>query len=769
MVALVIAAPLAVPYVKQHKREIIQHPLVIHLIPTYRSLRKISDVLFLHHMLFAKTEYPAYSLSISPKNVQRLNDPLPQNPFDSAARLTDESKVWVPATFTHGAYSDNVKVRYRGNQANHWGNYKKSYLIKFSKDNLFQGQRELTLVIPSDRRYFAMTLNNYRAKKLGLLVPEEKLVSLNLNGADHGVYLAFERWSQEWIEKQPMSALSVAVNTIDLPNDIVGLPSLHTEAGLPYWKGINTDEPEAWLEPLRALTELVEHTDDATFERLAPRLIDIEQFYGRDIISILSGSFHNAGPVAGANNLVMYFDATEGRFKPIPYNSVFFPPEDGFDGQPTDLQLRLWAIPEFKAARDAAFHEYVAAEAEDDKAFLSDWMDENKDSFYADFAKDETNLSFWRKMKSLTAAMHDYFNDPFDILNRTYEFTGELAPLPEGELTFTDSFVYLLDTIKTPSAFVAEHPQFRLEGDQLILPAGFHRFTETLIVPADTALTIKPGAIIALGDDASFVSYSPVMAIGTNERPIVVQAAGDDAWGVFAVVNTETASSSFVHNKFSGGGETIINGVYFSGMLALHNADGQITDSEIRGTTGDDGVNVKSGSVVVTRNRFVENSSDGIDVDYPRPGTVVADNYFIDNKGDCIDLSWSEIPVTNNMILGCGDKGISVGERSAPTLDGNIIVGTATGIAVKDQSNTVISNTVFLDNRIAVSAYQKKNFFGGGVVTVRDSTDWGSQEQTFSDEVSTITIESLTRAEPAAESLPAAVLQYLQLNEVTQF
>ena len=746
VVAVVILGLLAARPVYERRITIIQSPLVTHFIPLYRSLRKLPDIFFIHYLVFNDSGLDKYSLTISPENIQKLNEPLPDNPFARATRLLGESKVWVPANFTAGEYSDRVQVRYRGNQLNHWGNYKKSYLIKFPKDNLFNGMRGLVLVIPSDRRYFAMSLNNYRSKKMGLLVPDEKLVAVNLNGVDYGPYLAFERWSQEWLEKNPINADSMLIGTADVASDVVGLPSLYTKDGLSYWESWNVEEIERLQEPLKALIEVVEKADDATFERLIPQLVDLEQFYARDVISILSGSFHNAGPIAGANNLVIYFNGEEGRFKPIPYNSVLFPPEDGFDGEPTDLQKRIWSIPRFKAERDAYFEQYVAEHEADDLAFFEAWMEEHKSAFYADFTKQDNNLTFWQEMRSLEAAMRDYFADPFAILEREYTVPERATTT----LAFADSFSQFADLALSVPEFIAKHPEFRSgPDDTLLLPRGQYTFAADLIIPPGTTLTIAPGTTIRMGRGVSLVSYSPVIARGTEAAPIsIAPAEAGAAWGVLAVVNTEEKLSHFAEVKLSGGGEDRINGVFFSGMLALHNADGTIESSVFRGAQGDDGVNVKGGRVAILNNQFLENSSDGIDIDFPDQETLLKDNEFKDNAGDCVDISWSDITIAGNTITGCGDKGVSVGESSHPLIAGNYIAGSDMGIAIKDLSVATITKNQIINNRVAVAAYQKKPIFGGGHGIVRDNILSGNRQQSFTDHLSEVKFEHNTTTAP---------------------
>ena len=59
----------------------------------------------------------------------------------------------------------------------------------------------------------------------------------------------------------------------------------------------------------------------------------------------------------------------------------------------------------------------------------------------------------------------------------------------------------------------------------------------------------------------------------------------------------------------------------------------------------------------------IKNSlSDGLDLDF---SNVKISNLNISNsKNDCVDMSYGNYEIVNSSIDNCGDKGISVGEKS---------------------------------------------------------------------------------------------------------
>lgn len=739
VLVLLVASIPVLQFVKNNKTAVLQDPLVQRFIPLYRSLYKLPDIFWMPWAAFAQSELPTYEIFITPKNIERMNEALPDQPF--ASNMNVGSKVWVPAYFRAPGYEGNVRVRYRGNLASHWNAYQKSYLIRFPNSNLYNGMRRMNLVIPSKRRYFAMSLNGYRAEKLGLIKPDEQYVNLNVNGAQTGVLLAFEHWSQEWIEKMPMSALSTIYGVDEGKGPIEN-----------HWSSWNSELLDR--KPLEALSEIIEHAPDEEFKKLIPLLIDIEDWYAWDVMFILASGYHTDPATFGANNLVMIFDRSEGRFKPVPYNTVIYTPSfrrevgnSGIIGKPPLLHQRILSIPEFRARRDEVFREYVANNRKDDIAFVDAWRNTYTREFLMDTAKNDNHFSFLAQVRENYNAMIENFDDPYDILDHEYEFELEL----KDDLKLPKAFKYLEDAIRTPQEFVRSNPNFVVTStNELLLPRGTYRFTDTVIIPRETKLTIAPGTTILMDREASFVSYSPVVARGTVRLPISVLPLTERPWGVFAVMNTAQEASSFTHTVFQEGFEATINGAYISGTLALHNADGTITNSRIEDAQGDDGLNVKGGNVTVTDVLFTNNSSDGVDLDFVHPDTIFTDNIFADNKGDAIDLSWSTIVVANNTVATCADKGISVGEQSAPTIRKNVVRDCDLGIAVKDSSQALITENQLIDNRIAISLYQKKPFFGGGHATATQNLLWNNSRETELDALSTLYYaDNSTTTEPS--------------------
>ena len=87
-------------------------------------------------------------------------------------------------------------------------------------------------------------------------------------------------------------------------------------------------------------------------------------------------------------------------------------------------------------------------------------------------------------------------------------------------------------------------------------------------------------------------------------------------------------------------------------------------------------------------------------------------NVFVNSSnGDCLDFSFENYELTNIILKNCGDKAISVGEKSKLE-GGEIKIEKAlTGIASKDSSDVILNNVLVRQTKDCFSAIEKnKNF-----------------------------------------------------------
>ena len=125
-------------------------------------------------------------------------------------------------------------------------------------------------------------------------------------------------------------------------------------------------------------------------------------------------------------------------------------------------------------------------------------------------------------------------------------------------------------------------------------------------------------------------------------------------------------------------------------------------------------INVK-GSL---KNINIENSfSDGLDVDFSK---VNIENIKINSsKNDCVDFSAGRYNLGYLNLSNCGDKALSVGEKSFLNLNKIKAINSNIGIASKDSSIVELNEGSFNNTEICIAAYNKKQEFNGGFVEMK--------------------------------------------------
>lgn len=705
------------------RNQILNNQIVQHFIHTYYSVRKIPDLLFIPYMMM-DSKIPTYTLQISLDNIARMNSMLPEDPI--FGKLEDENKLYVSANFSSLEYDDRVKVKYRGLNSNHWNKQKKSIRIKYPDGNYFNGMRLLNFITPFDRGYLIELLNMYRAKKFGLIDVDMYFSRLNINGIDTGVYLTFEHFSPEWLAKKGLPEEKLFgikdgdVNLADDPSDYINMFEKEIDEG---------------KEEIVAFLSLLQHSDDTTFRKLIPHIVDLDKLYKWNIINILAGSNHQTE----AGNAILYFNSAVGKFEIVPWDTnINDQSTQAYHDNESLLMSRVLSIPKFREKRDELLREYIENEKNfnDDLAFYDQLYKQTKADFFKDNHKLFNNFQFLSSIRKQKQLILNNWNRSSDVLDPEYDYSYQIDV---EDIKFTESFINFKDVSKSVDLFISENKQFYKIDNNNIGLVGSQYFNEDVIIPSGLTLNITAGANLYMGDGVSIVSYSPVQILGVIDNPISIIPSSRKPWGTFAVVNSST--STVRHLIAVGGSGDRINGIPFTGMVAFHNSDSYISNSTFGSAKNDDALNIKMSGGWIKYSIFIDNSSDGIDIDYPKTGFEITGNDFVKNGGDAIDLSHSDILISKNKINVCGDKGISVGEMSIPKITRNIISECIIGIAVKDLSNANITENIIKNNKTAISLYRKKSEFGGGYAILNNNDILENENNVVLDEYSNVDYE----------------------------
>ncbi|HEY4509075.1 MAG TPA: CotH kinase family protein [Candidatus Paceibacterota bacterium] len=414
LVGAILATSLVIVAMRDYslRLRLLHNPAIQYFKHSYNSFRKLSDIVFLPY-LFAESNLPVYDLNVSVNNTMSMNEALSPDPI--SGRMTDDNAPYVKALFEDKSigFVDTIDLRYRGQEANHWNSLQKSYRIRFDDKNLWGGKRLVNFIIPYDRFYYIEPMNMYRAKKFGLIDVPMKFVRLNLNGTDNGVYLMFEQWSPEFLEKKGLpqgkifsladgvyhaTKLSDYVNTFDEKGDVK-------------------------KEELAELFFLRDKSDVSTFKRKLPQIMDMDKLYHWNILNILARSNHQNE----ADNLLLYWNDVTLKFEMIPWDIEIYPPENPYTDSVSLLMKRVLSIPEFRARRDELLRQYIEnpKNLEDDLAFYDKLEKETKIDFLKDNSKLQTDFTYLSNIKKYRRFVALDFEKAKEILSLPKDYYGD--------------------------------------------------------------------------------------------------------------------------------------------------------------------------------------------------------------------------------------------------------------------------------------------------------------------------------------------------------
>ena len=157
---------------------------------------------------------------------------------------------------------------------------------------------------------------------------------------------------------------------------------------------------------------------------------------------------------------------------------------------------------------------------------------------------------------------------------------------------------------------------------------------------------------------------------------------------------------------------------YFNGCLIFYKTVLKNVEIEIDNTNCEDGLNLINSSGKIDKLKITNSFSDGIDMDF---SNIYVKNIFVDTAhNDCLDLSYGNYSFENLQLQNCGDKGLSIGEKSELKSKNIFIENSNLGFVVKDSSKATVKYLNMNHIKTCLSAYNKKQMFFGGLANIEN-------------------------------------------------
>lgn len=270
-----------------------------------------------------------------------------------------------------------------------------------------------------------------------------------------------------------------------------------------------------------------------------------------------------------------------------------------------------------------------------------------------------------------------------------------------------------LQTIAQENTLQADQ-SYQLSDGMVYFPAGKHTIKENLFIPSGLRVTFAAGAKVNLTNDASIISYSPIIVNGQPDKPVTIHSEDKTGRGL-AVINADQVSKIH-YGQFINLSNPSIDNWQLSGAVNFYESEVEFNHSVIRDNYCEDALNIIRSDFSFNSSRIANTQMDGLDSDFSRGYLSNATFFQVGNDG--LDVSGSNILAENIYIDQAGDKGISVGEESDLTLTKGTIKNCNIALASKDLSILLVKSVDMIDCKQGFAAYQKKNEYGGGTIIV---------------------------------------------------
>jgi len=343
---------------------------------------KILDAFYLFHQLIPD-KIPTYSLFIKGNDLIKLNINLP-----ISGHLTQEYKKYVPAEFIYQGKAYKVKVRYRGDNPNHWKFNKKSWRIKFNDE--FEGQESINLILPEDRYFFIEPWISRMGQKLGLVTPELSFVKLIINDLSQGVYLKSEQWSEKFLVNHGLSEDADLYGEAEFDEPV---PNLYADVSNFKKYTFDSSKPEEDVSRLATLLDLLHDASDQEFFEKIPDLVDMDNFLLWQTQATLAFSHSQKK----SHNLIAYFNPEIDKFQFIPWNVAMADEKPIYpDINYNPLMTRVLKNPDYMFKRNQILWEYISNQDNlvDDLDYFDSLYQTTRGAFYRDSIKIFPNFDF---------------------------------------------------------------------------------------------------------------------------------------------------------------------------------------------------------------------------------------------------------------------------------------------------------------------------------------------------------------------------------------
>lgn len=622
--------------------------------------------------------------------------------FNSTIRQNGDLRDHIEYSFEKGAIIQSLNVKLKaGNILN---------AIKFK------------LLIPRTRNDLNEVLTTIILKELGFIAPETFKVNVNINGVA-GEMLFQESGNKELLESNlrregPM-----------FEGDETLLWSEYGRLGFDDISLTRQTNPNWYLKGLNSARISIN-----AYKKLQKSYLVRQDYISRlryliqpnKIHKNIFDSFHfsllalNASHGLAFHNRHFYFNVFLNEFEPVYYdgNASFtkIPEIPNFNNIPEDLLSSFkidYKYPHIERLKSSAFTEKIISKfsirSNLSVSTSSEFVKQNLPIFISNVEVLQKTLDTLERPQNFT----DLKSLDYDKFIERVKNSGiEQNHVVNIGLNATNALITGLDGISSN----VSHEQVA----NLISEASLKKERAVLIdnnIKLSTLARYLPKVIGGSYMASKDISFS----INEEKKSITVRQKKSDGWILFIDAQLDNWSIYFtglepdVQSK-----ETNLqrmNEYGLTGCLNFYNSEFNQTNLFSKNGQCEDSINIVNSQGNFKKIKIENAFADAFDADF---SAIDVDFIEIESAGnDCYDVSGGNYHISKFISGHCGDKGISVGEKSKFAADEIKITDTNIGISSKDFSTVRINNAQLKSVLMCYQANQKKQEFGGAGLYIR--------------------------------------------------
>ena len=642
------------------------------------------------------------------------------------AKNKEETKVKLKI---HGDFSDHISIPY-------------SSLRITAKKEFFNQLKEFILFRPQTRRYEGEVFGTLFLKKIGIISPYTKYVNVQINNNDSFTYIFQEKINKYLLERNGFRE-DIIIEYDEKTKWNKFALNLETDQSIDFYKLENTSFLNKDL------------SIDKIFKTLTlKQVIKSHNNFENDLfesVMIIFGACHGLAD----HNRKYYFDSLNNKFLPIYYDGMFFYDKSNnlcesirenkrvfFSERILNYLSNFLKNEKFKKEVERDFYNliqrkdidlfnyywiYISQNLEKYKNMIkkhqikkNNEFDENLTTkvnvinklkqlelpyptifYYQDIKKNKFNLCFeWFDLKEniylISADNKNIYKNNQGCKNID---KNELANLLKNNIFF---YTNLNKKIRIYPIIIGNLINYNLSIDpkEIVLRKIDIEQIENL-----EEILLTPGTILEIKiKDNSKIDNLNFLSSKLNNSAVILRGNNFKINNMsFKEINNRNANLAIEEKNITG-------------CINILDSEFTINKIMIDGSNCEDGINIIKSKGKINDLEIKNVISDGIALDYSE--VYIEKINVSDAAGDCVDLSFGNYFIENAQIKRCGDKGISVGEKSKMFISKIEVSNSEIGIASKDSSLTKLKEAKFKNTKTCLAAYNKKKEFYGGIIEI---------------------------------------------------